>query len=117
MTFVFLSQIILALLQAVIHKTSAPCGLQLMDRNPEFAQVLNNPQQLQEAIQAASNPVSTPASLTIRLCQSEVTTGCAGSLPCQSLPESVVMCLLPEYVALAYVYIFDVSKYAVVHVC
>lgn len=32
--------------------------LQLMDRNPEFAQVLNNPQQLQEAMQAASNPVS-----------------------------------------------------------
>ena len=32
--------------------------MQLMDRNPEFAQVLNNPQQLQEAMQAASNPVS-----------------------------------------------------------
>ena len=32
--------------------------LQLMDRNPEFAQVLNNPQQLQEAMQAAANPVS-----------------------------------------------------------
>ena len=29
-----------------------------MDRNPEFAQVLNNPQQLQEAMQAAANPVS-----------------------------------------------------------
>lgn len=29
-----------------------------MDRNPEFAQVLNNPQQLQEAMQAATNPVS-----------------------------------------------------------
>ena len=28
-----------------------------MDRNPEFAQVLNNPQQLQEAMQAATNPV------------------------------------------------------------
>ena len=35
--------------------------LQLMDRNPEFAQVLNNPQQLQEAMQAASNPVSAAA--------------------------------------------------------
>ncbi len=32
-----------------------------MDRNPEFAQVLNNPQQLQEAMQAASNPVSAAA--------------------------------------------------------
>lgn len=31
-----------------------------MNRNPEFAQLLNNPRQLQEAMQAASNPVSTP---------------------------------------------------------
>ncbi len=35
--------------------------MQLMERNPEFAQVLNNPQQLQEAMQAASNPVCTAA--------------------------------------------------------
>ena len=32
--------------------------MQLMDRNPELAQLLNNPSQLQEAMQAASNPVS-----------------------------------------------------------
>ena len=38
--------------------SSCGCDVQLMDRNPEFAQVLNNPQQLQEAMQAATNPVS-----------------------------------------------------------
>lgn len=42
----------------VYQQLCALSCLQLMDRNPEFAQVLNNPQQLQEAMQAATNPVS-----------------------------------------------------------
>ena len=44
--------------QQVYKRSCALSCLQLMDRNPEFAQVLNNPQQLQEAMQAATNPVS-----------------------------------------------------------
>lgn len=30
---------------------------QLMESNPEFAQILNNPQMLRESLQVASNPV------------------------------------------------------------
>jgi hypothetical protein len=32
-------------------------GAQLMDSNPDFAQILNNPQMLRESLQVASNPV------------------------------------------------------------
>lgn len=31
--------------------------MQLMDRNPEFAQLINNPQLLQEAMATSANPV------------------------------------------------------------
>jgi hypothetical protein len=32
-----------------------------MEANPEFAQVLNNPQVLRESLQMAANPVRAPA--------------------------------------------------------
>ena len=37
--------------------SSQPRAGQLMESNPEFAQLLNNPQVLQESLQMAANPV------------------------------------------------------------
>ena len=41
-----------------VQQELTPCLLQLMDRNPEFAQLINNPQLLQDAMAASANPVS-----------------------------------------------------------
>ena len=35
--------------------------MQLLERNPEFAQVINNPQLLRESMQLAANPVCHPS--------------------------------------------------------
>lgn len=41
-----------------------------MERNPEFAQIMNNPQLLRESMQLASNPVSVPSTIWISTVQS-----------------------------------------------
>ena len=42
---------------------------QLMDRNPEFAQMVNNPQLLQEAMAASANPVCWPCpTCNVQIC-------------------------------------------------
>lgn len=40
------------------HLTSSWLLLQLMDRDPQMAQLLNNPELLRESMQLMSNPVS-----------------------------------------------------------
>ena len=39
--------------------------MQLMERNPEFAQLMNNPQLLRETLQASANPVRAPDQLCV----------------------------------------------------
>jgi ubiquilin len=51
-------------------------GAQLMEANPEFAQVLNNPQVLRESLQMAANPVRArprppPARSAVRAARAE----------------------------------------------
>lgn len=38
-----------------------------MERNPEFAQLINNPQQLRESLQMAANPVSARLHLQLQV--------------------------------------------------
>ena len=56
---------------------------QMMERNPDFAQVLNNPQLLRESMQLASNPVRALRAL-------------AGNLPCSQPCGTMCLCAVPS---------------------
>lgn len=69
-------------IDACLCQTCAPtstvgllvCVLQLMDRDPQMAQMLNNPELLRESFNMMANPVSVhavlPASLPSHICSS-----------------------------------------------
>ena len=44
-------------MRVALAKLAVPCTSQVMAANPDFAQMLNNPEMLRESLRLATNPV------------------------------------------------------------
>ena len=66
------------------------CTWQMMERNPDFAQMLNNPQLLRESMQLAANPVSPCSCVQLFLQLSDTAAGTCMQLQCQGAVNTFV---------------------------